>query len=86
MANIKSNAKSAEKARKARVINKAQKSYLRNRIKEAKATANNDKVNLAFKTIDSKASKGLIKKTTANRLKSRLAKHVNKLNSPQATE
>ncbi|MDQ0513667.1 small subunit ribosomal protein S20 [Mycoplasmoides fastidiosum] len=83
MANIKSNAKSAERARAARTVHKAEKSYLRNRIKEAKATGNSDKVNLAFKALDSKASKGLIKKSTANRLKSRLAKHVNKMNSPQ---
>lgn len=83
MANIKANAKSAERAKNARIKHKAEKSFLKNRIRDAKTTGSADKVSAAYKAFDSKVSKGLIKKSTANRLKSRLAIHVNKLNSPK---
>lgn len=81
MANIKSNAKSNLKAKKLRQKHKAEKSFLRNRIKTAKTTCNLADFNLAMKALDAKAAKGLIKKQTANRLKSRLAIHINKSNS-----
>lgn len=85
MANIKANAKSAIKAQKLRQIHKSEKSFLRNRIKLAKTTGLAQDLNAAIKALDSKAAKGLIKKQTANRLKSRLTLHVNKINSPKET-
>ena len=81
MANIKSqkkriltNAKSADR-------NKAMKSELRTRVKNAVKTIgaddNDEAVRLAVKRLDMAAAKGIIHPNQAARRKSRLMKHVN---------
>ncbi|MCU1392118.1 MAG: rpsT [Ilumatobacteraceae bacterium] len=81
MANIKSqkkriltNAKSAER-------NKAMKSELRTRVKNAVKTAgtedNDEAVRLAVKRLDMAAAKGIIHPNQAARRKSRLMKRIN---------
>ena len=81
MANIKSqkkriltNAKSADR-------NKAVKSELRTRVKNALATAgtetNDEDHRLALKRLDTAAAKGIIHKNQAARRKSRLTRRIN---------
>ncbi|MCX6526388.1 MAG: 30S ribosomal protein S20 [Actinobacteria bacterium] len=81
MANIKSqkkriltNAKSADR-------NKAVKSELRTRVKNALATAgtetNDEDLRLALKRLDMAAAKGIIHKNQAARRKSRLTRRIN---------
>lgn len=81
MANIKSqkkriltNAKSADR-------NKAVKSELRTRVKNALATAgtesNEEDLRLALKRLDMAAAKGVIHKNQAARRKSRLTRRIN---------
>ncbi len=81
MANIKSqkkriltNAKSADR-------NKAVKSELRTRVKNALATAgtetNDEDLRLALKRLDMAAAKGIIHKNQAARRKSRLMRRIN---------
>lgn len=81
MANIKSqkkriltNAKSADR-------NKAVKSELRTRVKNALATAgtesNEEDLRLALKRLDMAAAKGIIHKNQAARRKSRLMRRIN---------
>ena len=84
MPNIKSVKKRVKTSEKKNVQNVAQRSALRTSIKKAKAaidTNASDKaeaVKTASINIDKAASKGLIKKQTAARKKSRLAKAANK--------
>ncbi|GDX28200.1 30S ribosomal protein S20 [Actinomycetes bacterium] len=81
MANIKSqkkriltNAKSADR-------NKAVKSELRTRVKNALATvgteSNEEDLRLALKRLDMAAAKGIIHKNQAARRKSRLTRRIN---------
>lgn len=84
MPNIKSVKKRVKISEKRNEQNVAQRSALRTSIKKAKAAieSNADNKAEAVKTasinIDKAASKGLIKKQTAARKKSRLAKAANK--------
>ena len=83
MPNIKSAKKRVIVNDKKAKMNASAKSALRTSVKKAKvAVANNaaDKdaaVVAATKSLDKAAAKGLIKKNTANRTKSRLAKAAN---------
>ncbi len=81
MANIKSQKKRILTNAKRAERNKAVKSELKTRVKNAKASAGTDAatedVRLAVKRIDMAAAKGIIHKNTAARRKSRLMKSVN---------
>jgi small subunit ribosomal protein S20 len=83
VANIKSQIKRNRQNEKRRVANKAVRSELRTREKNALAAAEEgaDTVDaasrLAMKRIDKAANKGVIHKNAAARRKSRLAKRIN---------
>ena len=81
MANIKSQKKRILTNAKRAERNKAVKSELKTRVKNAKASAGSDSsvedVRLAVKRIDMAAAKGIIHKNAAARRKSRLMKKVN---------
>ena len=80
MANIKSQKKRILTNAKRAERNKAVKSELKTRVKNAKASAGTDAavedMRLAVKRIDMAAAKGIIHKNTAARRKSRLMKSV----------
>ena len=69
--------------KKRRVINIAQMSKLKTAIKKVTSATNSEKAEVdyhaAVKQIDKAASKGLIKKNTAARRKSRITRHINSL-------
>ncbi len=81
MANIKSQKKRILTNAKRAERNKAVKSELKTRIKNAQTSAgsaeNDESVRLAVKRLDMAAAKGIIHKNTAARRKSRLMKRVN---------
>ena len=83
MANIKSQIKRNRQNEKRRIANKAVRSELRTRVKNAVTAADDASENLgvatqiAMKRIDKAADKGVIHKNAAARRKSRLAKRVN---------
>jgi small subunit ribosomal protein S20 len=81
MANIKSQKKRILTNNKRHERNKAVKTEMKTRTKEATDSigtdANDEDVRLAVKRIDSAASKGIIHKNTAARKKSRLMKKAN---------
>ncbi len=86
MPNIKSAIKRVKVNEKNKLKNSAQKSALRTSIKNFEvAVQNNDIENakdslmVATKKLDKAVSKGLIKKNTASRKKSRLTKKLNEL-------
>ncbi len=83
MANIKSQIKRIRQNEIRRVRNKATKSELRTREKNAEAGAVGDDAGalwqLAQKRLDKAATKGVIHKNQAARRKSRLAKRIAKL-------
>lgn len=83
MANIKSSKKAIKQIAKRTENNHELKATVRNNIKNAeKAIANNDKeaatklVSTVQKNIDRATSKGIIKKNTADRQKSRLSQKL----------
>jgi small subunit ribosomal protein S20 len=81
MANIRSQIKRNRTNEKRRVRNRAVKSELRTRVKNALTTAGDegtgdDALRLALKKIDKAASKGVIHKNAAARRKSRLTRAV----------
>ena len=69
--------------KKRRIINTAQMSKLKTAIKKVTSATNREKAEVdyrsAVKQIDKAASKGLIKKNTAARRKSRITRHLNSL-------
>ena len=77
MANIKSQKKRIITNAKRAERNKAVKSELRTRVKNAVATGSDDDLRLAVKRIDKAATKGIIHPNTAARRKSRLMKKLN---------
>ena len=81
MANIKSQKKRILTNAKRAERNKAVKSELKTRVKNARtsvgADTNAEDIRLAVKRIDMAAAKGIIHKNTAARRKSRLMKSVN---------
>ena len=86
MANIKSQIKRNRQNEKRRIANKAVRSELRTRVKNAVAAAENGAENLeaagriAMKRIDKAANKNVIHANAASRRKSRLAKRINAAN------
>ncbi len=85
MANIKSQIKRIRTNELARQRNKAVKSEIRTRVKNAVAAAGTDAeaeaLRLAIKRLDSAASKGVIHKNQAANRKSGLMKRLNELTS-----
>ena len=81
MANIKSQKKRIRTNAKAAERNRAVKSELKTRVKNARASigtdTNTEDVRIAQKRIDMAAAKGVLHKNTAKRRKSRLMKKVN---------
>ena len=81
MANIKSQKKRILTNAKRQERNKAVKSELRTRVKNALATAgtetNDEDLRLALKRLDMAAAKGIIHKNQAARRKSRLMRQLN---------
>jgi len=75
--------KSLRKNEKSRIRNKVSKSRLATVVKKVRTATTQEEGVAALKqavsVIDSTASRGIIKKTTAARKKSRLTKFVNKL-------
>ena len=69
--------------KKRRIINTAQMSKLKTAIKKVTSATNSEKAEVdycsAVKQIDKAASRGLIKKNTAARRKSRITRHLNSL-------
>lgn len=85
MANIKSQIKRIRQNEKRRLRNKAVRSEIKTRIKRVKAAvlegdnqALEEKLRVATKRIDKAASKGIIHKNKAARLKSQLHRCVSK--------
>ncbi|MDR0985677.1 MAG: 30S ribosomal protein S20 [Mycoplasmataceae bacterium] len=78
MANIKANIKNIRKTARRTRINKGYVTAYRSQTKKVRTTQDSKDLAKAYKTIDSVASKGKMHKNKANRLKSRLAKAVNK--------
>lgn len=87
MANIKSQKKRILTNEKRRLRNKAVRSEMKTRVKNAVDAAQSGvedspaQLRLAIKRIDMAAAKGVIHKNQAARRKSRLAKRINKLTS-----
>ncbi len=81
MANIKSNLKSIKKNKKRQNRNKIVKTTYKNNIKKTRKTGKQEDLSSTYKSIDKALSKGVITKNKANRLKSRTAKHTNKIKS-----
>tara|TARA_A100001037_G_C14885283_1_gene515826 strand:+ start:346 stop:597 length:252 start_codon:yes stop_codon:yes gene_type:complete len=83
MANIKSQIKRNRQNEKRRGRNKAIRSEINSRVKNALQADGGDEeaLKLAIKKIDKAASKNILHKNTAARKKSRLVKRFNDLNS-----
>ena len=83
MPNIKSQKKRMIQAEKARIRNKAATSKNKTLLKKVLSAENNDTaseaLNKAYQNTDQLAQKNIIHKNKANRIKSKLAKSVNKL-------
>lgn len=76
---IKSAKKALRGSKKKRVFNERRKRMMRNTIKEVKkagSAATPESLSTAYQAIDKAAKRGVIKKNTAARKKSRLAKAV----------
>ena len=83
MANTRSAEKQYRQAEKARARNRATKTRLRTTMKKTRGTIaegnpDDKTLNETFSAIDRAAKKGVIKKNTANRYKSRLTKATKK--------
>jgi small subunit ribosomal protein S20 len=81
MANIKANIKNIGKTQRRHARNKSAITNTRTSIKTAKASNKQQDLAVAYKKVDSTASKGRIHKNKANRIKSRMAKAFNKNNT-----
>ena len=81
MANTRSAEKQERQGVKRNTRNRAVKSRLRSSLKKARTEAATGKADLSagFSEIDKAAKKGVIKKNTAGRYKSRITKTVNAL-------
>lgn len=92
MANIKSQIKRNRTNEAARVRNKAARSEIKTRVKNAVSAAESgseqlaDDLRLAVKKLDKAAAKGVIHKNQASNRKSRLVKRINALTAPAAED
>lgn len=84
MANIVANEKTYRHSQKVRKANHAKMSKLRTVVKKVRNSNDQSKLVEAYSVIDKTASKGVIHKNKANRLKSRTAKALNKAVAEQA--
>ncbi len=85
MANIKSQIKRNRQTEKARLRNRAVRTELKTRIRNAMEAADSgenaaEATAEAMKRIDKAASQGVLHPNTASRRKARLQKHLNSLN------
>lgn len=78
MAITKSAQKALRQSIRRKKINLRRKGAFKDAIKEARKLKSNEALSLAYKAIDKAAKRGVIKKNTANRKKSRLAKLLKK--------
>lgn len=78
MANIVSNEKSHRADVKRHKANHAKLSAMKTQIKKTKAAGTQESYSEACSKIDKTLAHGVIHKNKARRLKSRLAKHINK--------
>lgn len=80
MPNIKSAKKAMRQARRHAIVNRAQRSALRNALKRVRSAATKQEAEQAYvgavRLLDRSARKGLIHPNNAARNKSRLAKYV----------
>ena len=89
MANIKSQIKRNRTNEIARVRNKAAKSEVKTRIKNAVASAQSgsesalEDLRMAVKRLDKAAARGIIHKNQASNRKSRLVRRINALNAAE---
>ena len=84
MANLKSSKKDIRRTEKRTALNKTYKDNMKNSVKGLKLSVSKnsfepEQLVAAQKALDKAAKKGVIKKGTASRLKSRLMKSINKL-------
>lgn len=86
MANIQSNIKRHNQSKQRNVLVHSQNSKMKTLVKKAKNNKDKNSLSIAYATIDSNLSKGIITKNKANRLKSRLAIFVNKSSVEQETD
>lgn len=92
MANIKSQIKRDRQNKVRHDRNKAVRSELRTRTKNARAAAEigaedaAERLRIAVKRIDKAAAKGIIHPNQASRRKSRLVRHVNEMTSEDSGE
>lgn len=77
MANIKSSIKSIRKEKKTRTANHSKISTLRTKVKTANTKLDNNSLNDVNSYADNLATKGIISKNKASRIKSRTAKKIN---------
>ncbi len=81
MANIKSQIKRNRQTEKARLRNRAVRTELKTRIRNAMEAADSgENAAEAMKRIDKAAAQGVLHPNTASRRKARLQKHLNSLN------
>lgn len=89
MANIKSQIKRIKQNEKRRVRNKAARSEIKTRVKnaldiaQAQGETSTDALKLAIKKLDKAAAKGMIHKNQAARRKSRLTKRFKSAVTPE---
>lgn len=86
MANIKSNIKTKKKSDKRYAANKVKTANLKNVSKQVRNKHDKKDLAKAYKTADSLSRKHVIHRNKANRIKSRLAKAVNKANASKKVE
>lgn len=92
MANTKQAKKRAEQSTRLRAANRAVKSAVRGTIKKVRQAADTDpkaaaaQLPGASSALDVAVRKGTLHRKTASRLKSRLAKQVNKVNKANAAK
>ena len=83
MANHKSALKRIRQAEKARLRNRYYGKTMRNAVRKLRSLTNNEEATAMLpsvsKILDKLANKHIIHKNKANNLKSKLAKHINKL-------
>jgi small subunit ribosomal protein S20 len=78
MPNLENAKKALRVAARKRVLNDRRRRAMKAAVKSVKATKSNEDLSKAFQAIDKAAKRGVIKKNTAARKKSRLAKGLAK--------
>ncbi len=82
MPNLQNAKKALRVAARKRVFNDRRRRALKVAVKALKANQTTEDLSKAFQAIDKAAKSGVIKKNTASRKKSRLAKALNKIKNP----